>query len=72
MTEVEKTNLERKHPEARIIDSDHPDIAYIVDDDRKGIIISVGDQNFGLRRDQVRTLAKELPEVLRMHLGVCV
>lgn len=71
MNEHQRTAIENTHP-VRVIDSDHPDIAYIVDDDKIGIIISVGDQNFGLRRDQVRTLAKELPEVLRMHLGVCV
>lgn len=71
MNEHQRTTIENTYP-VRVIDSDHPDIAYIVDDDREGIIISVGKQNFGLRLDQVRTIAKELPEVLRMHLGVCV
>lgn len=71
MNEHQRTAIENTYP-VRVIDSDHPDIAYIVDDDRKGIIISVGDQKIGLRRDEVRTLGKELPEVLRMHLGVCV
>lgn len=72
MTEVEKTNLERKHPEVRIIDSDHPDLAYMVDNDRDGIIIAVGPQMIGLRREEVRVLGRELPDVLYQHLGVCV
>ena len=71
MNEHQRTTIENTY-QVRVIDSDHPDIAYIVDDDRKGIIISEGKQFFGLRLDQARTLAKELPEVLRMHLGVCV
>lgn len=56
--------LENRHPEVRAIESSARGLKYLVDDDRRGIVISGMRGMTGLDIRQAKALARELPEIL--------
>lgn len=72
MTEAKITALEHSHPDVRAIDSNDPDIHYLVDEDQAGIILVFDNTKVGLTRDEARLFCRELADVLYQHLGVSV
>lgn len=70
MGDLEVYRLENKFP-VRGIQSEANGLKYLVDDDRKGVIISGMRGKTGLDIRQVKALCKELPGILR-DMGVAV
>ena len=68
MGDLEVYRLENKFP-VRGIQSEADGLKYIVDDDRKGVIISGVRGKTGLDIRQAKALCKELPGILR-DMGV--
>lgn len=64
MDDLEVYRLENKFP-VRGIQSDANGLKYLVDDDRKGVIISGMRGKTGLDIRQAKALCKELPGILR-------
>lgn len=63
MTDLEAYRLENKYP-VRVIESEARGLKYLVDDDRRGLIISGQAGMTGLSLRQAKALAVELPGVL--------
>lgn len=68
MTDNEAWRLERIYP-VLTIDSKAPGLVYIVDSDKRGVIISGLKGMTGLSRRQAEVLCRELPEILEDYLG---
>ena len=64
MDDLEVYRLEHKFP-VRGIQSEADGLKYLVDDDRKGVIISGMRGKTGLDIRQAKALCKELPGILR-------
>ncbi len=64
MGDLEVYRLENKYP-VRGIQSEANGLKYLVDDDRKGVIISGMRGKTGLDIRQAKALCKELPGILR-------
>ena len=64
MDDLEVYRLENKFP-VRGIQSEANGLKYLVDDDRKGVIISGMRGKTGLDIRQAKALCKELPGILR-------
>ena len=64
MNDLEAYRLENKFP-VRGIQSEADGLKYLVDDDRKGVIISGMRGKTGLDIRQAKALCKELPGILR-------
>ena len=69
MTDNESLRMERAYP-VRAIESEARGLKYIVDDDRRGLIIAGQEGKTGLSRRQAKALCREPPGLLRDYLGV--
>lgn len=70
MTDLEAYRLENKYP-VRAVQSEENGLKYLVDDDRKGVIISGMKGMTGLSIRQAKALCRELPGILE-EMGVHV
>lgn len=64
MTDLEAYRLENKYP-VRAIESSVRGLKYLVDDDRKGLVIAGQEGMTGLSLRQAQAVARELPEILK-------
>lgn len=70
MTDLEAYRLENKYP-VRAVQSEENGLKYLVDDDRKGVIISGMKGMTGLSIRQAKALCRELPGILE-EMGVAL
>lgn len=63
MTDLEAYRLENKYP-VRAIESEARGLKYLVDDDRKGLVIAGQEGMTGLSLRQAEALCRELPGIL--------
>lgn len=63
MTDLEAYRLENKYP-VRAIESSARGLKYLVDDDRKGLVIAGQEGMTGLSVRQLQALVRELPDIL--------
>lgn len=70
MTDLEAYRLENKYP-VRAVQSEANGLKYLVDDDRKGVIVSGMKGMTGLSIRQAKALCRELPGILE-EMGVHV
>lgn len=63
MTDLEAYRLENKYP-VRAIESSVRGLKYLVDDDRKGLVIAGQEGMTGLSLRQAQAVARELPGIL--------
>lgn len=63
MTDLEAYRMENKYP-VRAIESSVRGLKYLVDDDRKGLVIAGQEGMTGLSLRQAQAVARELPEIL--------
>lgn len=66
MTDLEAYRMENKYP-VKVLDSEAPGLRYVLDEDRRGIIISGQKGMTGLRLSQLRALCRELPGILSVY-----
>lgn len=64
MTDLEAYRMENKYP-VRAIESSVRGLKYLVDDDRKGLVIAGQEGMTGLSLRQAQAVARELPEILK-------
>lgn len=72
MGDLEVYALSNRYPELVAIDSEANGLKYILDDDRKGIIISGQKGKTGLSKSQFLALCKEACGIARDYFGVTV
>lgn len=63
MTDLEAYRLENKYP-VRAIESEASGLKYLVDDDRRGLVIAGQVGMTGLSMRQAKALVRELPGIL--------
>ena len=72
MNEAEVYAMTRKHPEVKPIDSEARGLYYMMDPEKKGLLIAGTLGLAGYNIDQLKHMCKELPEILRIHLEAWV
>lgn len=70
MNDLEAYRLENSYP-VRAIQSEANGLKYLVDDDRRGVVVSGMRGKTGLSITQARALCRELPGILR-DMGVAL
>lgn len=72
MNEAEVYAITRKHPEVKPIESEARGLYYMMDPEKKGLVIGGTLGMAGYSVDQLKQMCKELPEILRIHLEAWV
>lgn len=72
MNEAEVYAMTRKHPEVMPIESEARGLYYMMDPEKKGLLIAGTLGMAGYNVDQLKRMCKELPDILRVHLEAAV
>lgn len=72
MGDLEVYALSNRHPEIMAIESEANGLKYILDNDRKGIIISGQKGKTGLSKTQFIALCREVCGIASQYFGVTV
>ena len=72
MNEAEVYAMTRKHPEVKPIESEAKGLYYMMDPEKKGLLIAGTLGMAGYNIDQLKHMCRELPEILRIHLEAWV
>lgn len=72
MNEAEVYAITRKHPEVKPIESEARGLYYMMDPEKKGLLIAGTLGMAGYSVDQLKHMCKELPDILRVHLEAAV
>lgn len=72
MNEAEVYAMTRKHPEVKPIESEARGLYYMMDPEKKGLLIAGTLGMAGYSVDQLKHMCWELPGILRVHLEAAV
>lgn len=72
MNEAEVYAITRKHPEVKPIESEARGLYYMMDPEKKGLLIGGTLGMAGYSVDQLKHMCWELPDILRVHLEAAV
>ena len=72
MNEAEVYAITRKHPEVMPIESEARGLYYLMDPEKKGLLIGGTLGMGGYSVAQLKQMCRELPDILRVHLEAAV